>query len=466
MPYTTTHSRSTKRSCRRGIASVLAMLFLVLFAVLALGFYSSVTTSVQIAGNEQRSNKARLAAESGVQFMRYQLAHVNIPNDSTTVLSDLYTDLKTSLEGTANLGSHTVSLVDNTIYIPGETASYIPLDTSDGTGFSATITEWNGGIVCKVSGISGATSTTDSKSVSLEFDRVSIPSDAFDYAIASKGSISMQKGTLSGVSGVSTNDIATVMSAKGSGVTINVSGGTIGGDLNVVSGGNASVTGGSVGGTSNIAQIMDDHVHTVSTPSFPTFDTTVFKQYATNTYSSGSTLTNVVIPAGTNPKFTGGATIQGILYIESPNTVQFRGNVNLNGFIVFEGTNDSSQNVIDMRGNFTWGPLPSDPQFDSLRSTTGIAILAPTTSMTMSGSADSTVRGNVILGSFDNAGSANVTIDQGTLMTLDNGSTASATFNSSKTVKFKATGKFNQPSQGVIYDTKYTPVAGSFQELD
>jgi hypothetical protein len=118
-----------------------------------------------------------------------------------------------------------------------------------------------------------------------------------------------------------------------------------------------------------------------------------------------------------------------------------------------------------MSGNFTWGALPSGAQFDSLRSTTGIAILAPTASMTTSGSVDSTLKGNVILGKFNNGGSADMTIDQGTLMTLDNGAAASATFNG-KTVKFKATGKNNQPSQGMSYSQKYTPVAGSFQELD
>jgi hypothetical protein len=452
---------------RRGITSVLAMLFLILFGILALGFYGSVTTSVQVAGNEQRSNKARLAAESGVQFMRYHLAHVSVPSTSTTVLNDLYVDLKAALENTSNLGGTTyhVGMTNNIIYIPAEAGSYIPLDTTEKTGFTATIKEWNGGVVCMVAGQSGQTSTKNFKSVSMEFSRVTVPYNTFDYAVASKGQVKMMKGSLTGVAGVSSDDIATMMSSKASGVAINVSGGTIGGDLNVLDDSLASVTGGSVGGTNNISSIINSHVHEVPAPAFPTFDTSVFATYATTTYSSGSTLSNVRIPRNTNPKFTGGATIQGIVYVESPNNIEFRGNVKLNGFIVFENTNTSAQNVIDMKGNFTWGTLPSDPAYDSLRSTTGIAVLGPTASMTMSGSTDSTVRGNVILGSFINAGSADMTIDQGTLMTLDEGATASATFNG-KTVKFKATGKYNQPSQGVTYAQKYTPVAGSFQELD
>jgi hypothetical protein len=452
---------------RKGITSVLAMLFLVLFTILAIGFYASVTTGVQVAGNQQRSNKARLAAESGVQFMRYKLAHVTIPTTSTDVLEDLYQDLKAALENTSNLGgtSYHVNKTNGVIYIPAEANSYIPLDTTENTGFNATIKEWNGDIICTVAGQSGQTSTKNFKSCSIQFTRVTVPYSTFDYAVASKGQVLMQKGSLTGVTGVSTDDIATMMSSKGSGVAISVSGGTIGGDLNVLDDSLASVTGGSVGGTTNLSSIMNAHVHEVPAPTFPTFDTSVFAAYATTTYSSGSTLSNVRIPRNTNPKFTGGATIQGIVYVESPNNIEFRGNVKLNGFIVFENTNSSSQNVIDMRGNFTWGTLPSGAAYDTLRSTTGIAILGPTASMTMSGSADSTVKGNVILGKFVNAGSADMTIDQGTLMTLDDGATASAVFNG-KTVKFKATGKNNQPSQGVTYSQKYSPVAGSFQELD
>src|SRR6185437_13749926 len=158
-------------------------------------------------------------------------------------------------------------------------------------------------------------------------------------------------------------------------------------------------------------------------------------------------------------------TIQGILYIQSPNTVTFRGNTTLQGFIVFENAGSPTTNVINMSGNFSQGTLPAGSQFDPLRTTTGIAVLAPTASMTTSGSVDSTVRGNVILGTFANGGSADLQIDQGTLMTLDTSGSASATFNA-KTVKFTATGQNNQPSQGVSYDTKYVPVGGSYRELN
>jgi hypothetical protein len=85
--------------------------------------------------------------------------------------------------------------------------------------------------------------------------------------------------------------------------------------------------------------------------------------------------------------------------------------------------------------------------------------------MTTSGSVDSQVRGNMILGTFQNGGSADLQIDQGTLMTLDTTTSAGTIFNA-KTVKWTATGKSNQPSQGVLLDSKYVPVSGSYRELN
>src|SRR5688500_13653879 len=80
---------------RRGITSVLAMLFMVLIGTLSLGFYATVTTSTSLAGNDRRTAKALLAAESGLQFMRLQLANVEIPpnTQASDLLNQLYNDL-------------------------------------------------------------------------------------------------------------------------------------------------------------------------------------------------------------------------------------------------------------------------------------------------------------------------------------------------------------------------------------
>ena len=173
----------------------------------------------------------------------------------------------------------------------------------------------------------------------------------------------------------------------------------------------------------------------------------------------------IMIPVLPNlvKQFAGGDTVQGIMYIESPNTVTFRGNFNLQGFIVFENAGNEATNSLDFRGNVSQTPLPSSPQFDPIRATTGVAILAPTAAVTMSGSTDSFLKGNLIIGTFGFSGSADIQIDQGTLMTLNAGAN-SAKF-AGKTVKFTATGANNKPNQGLSYSSYYAAKPSSYQEI-
>src|SRR5690242_9676391 len=62
-----------KPTGRKGITSVLAMMYMVLFSTLALGFFAASTMNSQIAKNERNEMQAQDAAESGMQFARYQL---------------------------------------------------------------------------------------------------------------------------------------------------------------------------------------------------------------------------------------------------------------------------------------------------------------------------------------------------------------------------------------------------------
>src|SRR5438132_7455435 len=68
-----------RKTARRGMAAVLAMLYLTLMASLALGFYSATNTASQVSNNEQKVERVRLAAESGLDFARFQLSRVAIP---------------------------------------------------------------------------------------------------------------------------------------------------------------------------------------------------------------------------------------------------------------------------------------------------------------------------------------------------------------------------------------------------
>src|SRR3954465_614057 len=116
---------------RRGLTSMLAMLYLVLFATLAVGFYASTGTSAQVSTNELRRHKALGAAESGMDFMRYQLAQTGIPPQTTGLpaLTEIQTELATQMNGTANLKAMSVGidLAATEINVPAEKTQYITL---------------------------------------------------------------------------------------------------------------------------------------------------------------------------------------------------------------------------------------------------------------------------------------------------------------------------------------------------
>src|SRR5258705_3036905 len=99
MRHTTTSARFRQR---RAIASMLAMLYLVLFAMLAIGFYATTNTAGQVSVNEQRRYRALGSAESGMDFMRYQLFQIAIPPSTTPdqVLVEINKDLSAQLNGT------------------------------------------------------------------------------------------------------------------------------------------------------------------------------------------------------------------------------------------------------------------------------------------------------------------------------------------------------------------------------
>src|SRR5215210_897062 len=97
-------------SARRGATAILAMIFLVLFGMLAVGFYTAVNVQVVVAHNEKNNSIALGAAETGTDFVRYHLAQTPIP--ATTPPDQVFdlvaNHLKNSLENTPNFAGNTV----------------------------------------------------------------------------------------------------------------------------------------------------------------------------------------------------------------------------------------------------------------------------------------------------------------------------------------------------------------------
>jgi hypothetical protein len=180
---------------RRGTTAVLAMLYLVLFSTLSVGFYASVNTSVQIAGNEQRGVRARLAAESGMEFMKLQLATLGIPagTQGSELVNQAYARLQYKLDGYPNLGGADVELSSdgNFIYIPGGSDNWITADAQGGR-FRAVLEKQNGGqqIQVKVIGRYGTTDN-NARALQLKYAVAQNASAIFNYGVASKSAIAM-----------------------------------------------------------------------------------------------------------------------------------------------------------------------------------------------------------------------------------------------------------------------------------
>jgi hypothetical protein len=148
-PTTTTAARrrgynSPRR--RRGVVALLAMLFLVLIATLAVGLVDTTQTQTQVSNTGVRVAEAYAAAESGSEFMRYQLASMNLAfgTDASNLLNNTATALGQILNGTPNMGGKTVQVTAGAIYIPSQT-TWMKLDPAGQSQFRATITQGTGG---------------------------------------------------------------------------------------------------------------------------------------------------------------------------------------------------------------------------------------------------------------------------------------------------------------------------------
>jgi hypothetical protein len=255
---------------------------------------------------------------------------------------------------------------------------------------------------------------------------------------------------------------------------ITIAGKAVSGDVSIVNpSGSITVSGASVGGTSDPTKIPQ-HLHIgVPAPTFPWIDTSPFTAYATNPYVAGATtLTNVVIPPNTNPKFVGNATINGVLYIQSPNVVTFKGNAAVNGVIVTDttGAYDGVNNKLIFSGSVTATPisaLPNTvPNAAALKLLTGSFILAPNYALTMSGDFGN-VGGSIVAGTVNMSGNATGTVQGSVIAMYDSsgtGSGSSVYLNGSADIIISSTGTTNYPT-GMSFGNDYTPLPGTYMEI-
>jgi hypothetical protein len=316
----------------------------------------------------------------------------------------------------------------------------------------------------RVTGCSGDTRSSLARAVEMEYDLVNRKTAAFDYGVASRGTVQFKASPTTRLVGTP-DSAAGVLSTSAASPSITTGSGPIEGDLSVAFAKSQVTLGsGQVGGANASPAIMADHVHVVAAPEFPYVHTTVFAPFATNTYVAGALRQkNIRVPPNTNPTFGAGQVVDGILYIQSPNVVTFTGTATINGVIVFENRNGVAQNVLDFKGSVLASAIPAGIEFDALRQRAkGLAIAAPTAAVTLTGNVGGRVEGSVIAGKLSLAGSADLTIDRGSLISLGN----DPTLVQGKTVEFTGSASDNPPYAGVRLRANFRPNPSTYRETN
>lgn len=472
------HLRFTRRAARhRGVVTVLAMMYIVLFALLAIGFYATSTTNAQVSTNEQRRYRALGAAESGMDFMRYQLFQTAVPPTTAenAILTEIYNDLAAQVNGTANMKNMIVGLNAGAtqIDLPAEKDQYIKLN-SDGSKFHATITRVPGSrsITVKVTGAysDSATAAADRAAVQLTYGTSERPTDFFNNnGMASKSSVIIDTRIPIVGNPASHANILSISNLNPP-VTIGQTGiSSIAGDITTLQGLNPSVfVGSSVGGAVIPGDIQANHVKHLKpedVPEFPAPITLPYKKYATNLYVGGlANYDNVLIPPNTNPNFNAGTVMRGIIYIQQPNSVKFNGSVNITGVIVCEdsGVGNLLTNVLNFQGNGGTkqgvDALPNLPQFAGIKAElAGSFIIAPGFDVNFTGNFGS-VAGHIVGDRVTLQGSTDATIT-GSIVSLKQ----TLKITTSGVVNFKLDP--NQGHGGLRFSDRYTPVASSYDEV-
>lgn len=442
----------------RGVSAVLAMMYLVLFTTLALGFYAATTASVQISSNETRSKKALLAAESGMEFLRYQLGSISIPTGTApeAMWPEVCSQLAEQMNNTANLNGGSLSSPSgNTLTIPK-----ISLD-GGATQFSGTIAHDGQQLVVKVTGYGDK--VVVNRTIQLTYAQAKRASAIFNYGVASKGRI-VTAGS-SRIRGLTDPTKGSVLSADmTSEWPVIIDGKEVSGDISITNpNGKVDFEGATVGGSTSVAEILDNHIHVgVTPPEFPQIDTTAFKAYATNKYVGGKVMDNTYIPPNTNVKFVGGSTIRGVLYVQAPNNIEFRGDTIIQGVIVVENgvTFDGAKNVLNFSGNVSAQGVETLPaSYGNLRNLTGSFILAPGFLVQFSGNFG-TVNGSIIASQVQMTGNAGGTV----IGSVINNDPTTLTLDGSSAIDIVSTGTTNYPA-GVFFGTHYTPLSDTYREL-
>ena len=333
------------------------------------------------ANNHSQAGRALESAFSGMEVMSYRISKVSI--DPTTADDERFDAVVTNLAANN-------SAVDSD--------NPMTLDSSQNKSFYARLAQLqpvdNNKFRLIVTGQAGGLRRT----VVVNYEFGVREDTVFNYGVASKGPLELWGNILMDGTNIAVEADVYIESVNNDNVLSIIGNSQIAGDVKVTNpnaivflqGGQAGIGTDEDGNAVTGQEAIDNHVEVgVPSPDFPVPNTAYFEQYVTGDtidsdtdVSNGGTYENVRIAAGTNPDFSGGVTINGIMFIETPNVVTFSGNCDINGLIIGDGdmNDDSGTNQLTFLGSVSSSSvseLPLDSQYDGLREETGTFLMAP-----------------------------------------------------------------------------------------
>ena len=428
---------------RSGAALIISMIFVIIFSALAVAMASLSSKNVQLSSNEHKSNSALSTAQSGLEILRYYLSKITVsgmvaPEDRLqTVATELQNQFYAS--GSTYMYAYYDSS-NSTLSIP-----YVMLDSRLSKNFNAVLNQLDSNTVqLDLTGNCGQLSRV----IRVIFNYESKGFDVFDYGVATKGPLSMEGDSEFDGTNVAIESSVYIEGDVSIGDAFSITNrASVAGDITIANP-YATYTVGSlasVGGA--VGEEAEEHVFVGNDyVDFPTPDPTHFQQYATgmvidenSDWNNQSTLNNVTIKAGTNPTFSGNVTINGVLFIETPNVVNFSGQSTVNGVIVGDGQlgDDTSNSNITFAGQVVCNDASglTGAEFDGIRQETGTFIMAPGFSLDFSGETN-TINGVIAGSGISFSGQAGGTING----SIINYSDEPMTLNGESTLMFNRTG--------------------------
>ena len=443
----------------RGVALIVSLIFLALFACLALAITTAADMNLSAARNRVASDQAAALAETGLLLVQQELGGLSVPatHNAADVHKAIATRLVAVLATSTMVNAGAITYGSAGVVLPPITA--VMADGRAGT-VEAQIQADGGALdrptitVQSVGRFDGAVRTVTYRlGVRNSLDGVG------KYGIASRSPIEMRGSPT--ILGANAGWEGSVLSATS--VTLDAV--TLTGHVEVS--GDVAVSGdGARIDTHGSVTIGGEEIYGAPEPEWPTVNTSRFSVYATNVFdgvtSGERVLTNVRVPPGTNPTFNSDVVIQGVLYIESPNRVTFSGNATVRGTIVMqEHAAGLAANEIFFAGNvesYAIDTLPPEPQFAALRGLTGTFLLAPGAHAKFAGNFG-TVNGWMVASGYDFTGNAGGTVC-GTIVNLDD---TYFRIDGDVDLRFDRSGDTDNPA-GLVATYSLASVRGSYSD--